>query len=145
MVILMISKYIPLSYPLGLDWDSISECVQWMVPFVNVAKKVPVKLKNFKKVAAEDRHNIQTHTNYLDMLVSGLWMCSLGSWVHYTSLVLRQLSGQSTSLLAPGLAHLSEWVPNHQSCYKQHVIYPNVARPWANTCTTSIGEEFIRE
>uniref|UniRef100_A0A8C8AGV3 Cyclin E2 n=1 Tax=Otus sunia TaxID=257818 RepID=A0A8C8AGV3_9STRI len=52
----------------GLDWDSISECVEWMVPFVSVAKKVPVKLKNFKKVAAEDRHNIQTHTNYLDML-----------------------------------------------------------------------------
>ncbi|KAJ7413277.1 G1/S-specific cyclin-E2 [Willisornis vidua] len=52
----------------GLDWDSISECVEWMVPFVNVAKKFPVKLKNFKKVAAEDRHNIQTHTNYLDML-----------------------------------------------------------------------------
>ncbi|KAM9200281.1 G1/S-specific cyclin-E2 [Mergus octosetaceus] len=52
----------------GLDWDSISECVEWMVPFVNVARKVPVKLKNFKKVAAEDRHNIQTHTNYLDML-----------------------------------------------------------------------------
>lgn len=76
---LMISKYIPAFYPLGLDWDSISECVQWMVPFVNVAKKVPVKLKNFKKVAAEDRHNIQTHTNYLDMLVGGLWMCTLGS------------------------------------------------------------------
>ncbi|KAF1486943.1 G1/S-specific cyclin-E2, partial [Megadyptes antipodes antipodes] len=52
----------------GLDWDSISECVEWMVPFVSVAKKVPVKLKNFKKVAVEDRHNIQTHTNYLDML-----------------------------------------------------------------------------
>lgn len=69
---LMVSKYIPVFCPLGLDWDSISECVQWMVPFVNVAKKVPVKLKNFKKVAAEDRHNIQTHTNYLDMLVSGL-------------------------------------------------------------------------
>ncbi|RLW13412.1 hypothetical protein DV515_00000414 [Chloebia gouldiae] len=56
----------------GLDWDSISECVQWMVPFVNVAKKVPVKLKNFKKVAVEERHNIQTHTNYLDMLVVDL-------------------------------------------------------------------------
>ncbi|KAM9387385.1 G1/S-specific cyclin-E2 [Phaethornis superciliosus] len=52
----------------GLDWDSISECVEWMVPFVNVAKKISVKLKNFKKIAVEDRHNIQTHTNYLDML-----------------------------------------------------------------------------
>ncbi|KAH0617553.1 hypothetical protein JD844_015934 [Phrynosoma platyrhinos] len=52
----------------GLDWDSIAECVEWMEPFVRVAKKYPVKLKNFKKIAAEDRHNIQTHTNYLDML-----------------------------------------------------------------------------
>lgn len=52
----------------GLDWDSISECVEWMVPFVNVARKVSVKLKHFKKVAVEDCHNIQTHTNYLDML-----------------------------------------------------------------------------
>ncbi|XP_042319194.1 G1/S-specific cyclin-E2 isoform X1 [Sceloporus undulatus] len=52
----------------GLDWESIAECVEWMEPFVRVAKKYPVKLKNFKKIAAEDRHNIQTHTNYLDML-----------------------------------------------------------------------------
>ncbi|EMP28329.1 G1/S-specific cyclin-E2 [Chelonia mydas] len=52
----------------GLDWDSISECVEWMVPFVRVARKAAVKLKSFKKVAVEDRHNIQTHTNYLDML-----------------------------------------------------------------------------
>lgn len=79
----MISKYTTVFYPPGLDWDSISECVEWMVPFANVAKKVPVKLKNFKKVAVEDRHNIQTHTNYLDMLVGGLWSC-FGSWEHIT-------------------------------------------------------------
>uniref|UniRef100_A0A670K6W1 Cyclin E2 n=1 Tax=Podarcis muralis TaxID=64176 RepID=A0A670K6W1_PODMU len=52
----------------GLEWDSIAECVEWLKPFLKVAKKSPVKLKNFKKIAAEDRHNIQTHTNYLDML-----------------------------------------------------------------------------
>ncbi|XP_060099466.1 G1/S-specific cyclin-E2 isoform X4 [Heteronotia binoei] len=52
----------------GLDWNSISECVEWMKPFVTVSKKAPVKLKNFKRIAAENRHNIQTHTNYLDML-----------------------------------------------------------------------------
>lgn len=75
----MSSKYRTVLCPLGLDWDSISECVEWMVPFVAVAKKAPVKLKNFKKVAVEDRHNIQTHTNYLDMLVSGLWAHSSGS------------------------------------------------------------------
>lgn len=80
-------------YPTGLDWDSISECVEWMVPFVNVARKVPVKLKNFKKVAAEDRHNIQTHTNYLDMLVGGLAVYS----VHYTPLVLRHLTVQTAT------------------------------------------------
>lgn len=74
-------------YPTGLDWDSISECVEWMVPFVNVARKVPVKLKNFKKVAVEDRHNIQTHTNYLDMLVGGLAVYR----GHCTPLVLRHL------------------------------------------------------
>ncbi|XP_032619809.1 G1/S-specific cyclin-E2 [Chelonoidis abingdonii] len=52
----------------GLDWNSISECVEWMDPFVRVARKAPVKMKSFKKVAVEDKHNIQTHTNYLEML-----------------------------------------------------------------------------
>ncbi|KAM9099519.1 G1/S-specific cyclin-E2 isoform X1 [Sarcophilus harrisii] len=53
----------------GLDWDNISECVEWMVPFARVVKGgPPVKLKVFKKISVEDRHNIQTHTNYLAML-----------------------------------------------------------------------------
>ncbi|XP_021118323.1 G1/S-specific cyclin-E2 isoform X3 [Heterocephalus glaber] len=53
----------------GLEWDNISECVDWMVPFVRVVKSAsPVKLKTFKKIPVEDRHNIQTHTNYLAML-----------------------------------------------------------------------------
>ncbi|XP_069477483.1 G1/S-specific cyclin-E2 isoform X2 [Ambystoma mexicanum] len=52
----------------GLEWNCISECVHFMEPFYNIVKGVPVKVKTFKKVAAEDRHNIQTHTNYLDML-----------------------------------------------------------------------------
>ncbi|CAO2581110.1 G1/S-specific cyclin-E2 [Lemmus lemmus] len=53
----------------GLEWEDISECVDWMVPFVSVVKSVsPVKLKTFKKIAMEDRHNIQTHTNYLALL-----------------------------------------------------------------------------
>ncbi|ELV14192.1 G1/S-specific cyclin-E2 [Tupaia chinensis] len=56
----------------GLEWDNISECVDWMVPFVSVVKNTtPVKLKTFKKILMEDRHNIQTHTNYLAMLVKG--------------------------------------------------------------------------
>ncbi|XP_070078458.1 G1/S-specific cyclin-E2 isoform X8 [Equus przewalskii] len=53
----------------GLEWDNISECVDWMVPFVSVVKSTsPVKLKIFKKISMEDGHNIQTHTNYLAML-----------------------------------------------------------------------------
>lgn len=64
----------------GLDWESISKCVEWMRPFVKVARKAPVKLKNFKKIAVEDRHNVQTHTNYLDMLVSKLLI--LYKWLH---------------------------------------------------------------
>ncbi|XP_056378438.1 G1/S-specific cyclin-E2 [Hyla sarda] len=53
----------------GLEWESISECVQWMAPFLRVVQRnPPPKLKSFKKVAEEGRHNIQTHTNYLDML-----------------------------------------------------------------------------
>ncbi|XP_032465652.1 G1/S-specific cyclin-E2 isoform X2 [Phocoena sinus] len=53
----------------GLEWDNISECVDWMVPFVSIVKSTsPVKLKVFKKISMEDRHNIQTHTNYLAML-----------------------------------------------------------------------------
>ncbi|XP_053414961.1 G1/S-specific cyclin-E2 isoform X2 [Nycticebus coucang] len=53
----------------GLEWDNISECVDWMVPFVSVVKSTsPLKLKTFKKIPMEDRHNIQTHTHYLAML-----------------------------------------------------------------------------
>ena len=59
---------------LGLEWDNISECVDWMVPFVSVVKSTcPAKLKIFKKISMEDRHNIQTHTNYLAMLVCFLY------------------------------------------------------------------------
>lgn len=56
---------------LGLTWDSISSCVCWMAPFVRTVNEFgQPKLKDFKKVAAEDRHNIQTHVDYLSMLVS---------------------------------------------------------------------------
>ncbi|XP_077127053.1 G1/S-specific cyclin-E2 [Ranitomeya variabilis] len=53
----------------GLEWESISACVQWMAPFFRVVQRnPPLKLKSFKKVAEDSRHNIQTHTNYLHML-----------------------------------------------------------------------------
>ncbi|XP_069777931.1 G1/S-specific cyclin-E2 isoform X2 [Narcine bancroftii] len=53
----------------GLQWDSISTCFNWMVPFAKTLNEGdPVKLRDFKHAATEDRHNIQTHTKYLDML-----------------------------------------------------------------------------
>ncbi|CAI9624036.1 unnamed protein product, partial [Staurois parvus] len=53
----------------GLNWENISQCVCWMSPFARVVQSnPPVKLKAFKKVSVEDRHNIQTHLNYLDLL-----------------------------------------------------------------------------
>ncbi|XP_062848171.1 G1/S-specific cyclin-E2 [Trichomycterus rosablanca] len=53
----------------GLTWDSISSCVQWMAPFVRTVNEYDQpKLKEFKKVAADDWHNIQTHVDYLAML-----------------------------------------------------------------------------
>ncbi|CAM4703422.1 unnamed protein product [Leuciscus chuanchicus] len=53
----------------GLTWDSISSCVRWMNPFVRTVREWPSpQLKDFKKVAAEDRHNTQTHMDYLAML-----------------------------------------------------------------------------
>lgn len=98
------SKCITVFSPVGLDWDSISECVEWMVPFVNVARKVSVKLKHFKKVAVEDCHNIQTHTNYLDMLVGGLQSCALYS---PSSEVLKALQADGVSM--PHLVVLAFW------------------------------------
>ncbi|XP_061111422.1 G1/S-specific cyclin-E2 [Conger conger] len=53
----------------GLTWDSIVSCVNWMTPFVRTVSACDaVRLKDFRKVAAEDRHNIQTHVDYLAML-----------------------------------------------------------------------------
>lgn len=53
----------------GLDWESIAECVQWMTPYATAARRSPpVELQMIKKVLPDDLHNIQTHTNYLEML-----------------------------------------------------------------------------
>ncbi|KAI1885500.1 hypothetical protein AGOR_G00204330 [Albula goreensis] len=53
----------------GLSWDRIVGCVDWMTPFVRtVSEGEAVRLKDFSKVAADDRHNIQTHVDYLAML-----------------------------------------------------------------------------
>lgn len=66
-----IAAHVCLVLVLGLTWDSISSCVRWMAPFVRAVNEYgQPKLKDFKKVAAEDRYNIQTHVDYLSMLVS---------------------------------------------------------------------------
>ncbi|XP_071378854.1 G1/S-specific cyclin-E2-like [Centroberyx affinis] len=53
----------------GLSWDVIEPCVDWMAPFVEtVARCGTVELKDFVKIKPDDRHNIQTHTDYMSML-----------------------------------------------------------------------------
>ncbi|XP_048452113.1 G1/S-specific cyclin-E2 [Rhincodon typus] len=53
----------------GLEWDSISACFNWMVPFAKTLNEGdPLKLRDFKQVADDERHNIQTHTKYLELL-----------------------------------------------------------------------------
>lgn len=42
-----------------------------MTPFMRTVSACPrAELKDFKKVTSDDRHNIQTHVDYLAMLVS---------------------------------------------------------------------------
>ncbi|KAM3838295.1 G1/S-specific cyclin-E2-like, partial [Diretmus argenteus] len=53
----------------GLTWDSVAPCVRWMSPFMDTLRQQPrAQLKNFPKVKPDDRHNIQTHVDYLDFL-----------------------------------------------------------------------------
>uniref|UniRef100_A0A8B9H8R0 Cyclin E2 n=1 Tax=Astyanax mexicanus TaxID=7994 RepID=A0A8B9H8R0_ASTMX len=55
----------------GLTWEAVEGCVNWMAPFVETMMGYEgAKLKNFAKVTSDDRHNIQTHADYLSMLVS---------------------------------------------------------------------------
>ena len=55
----------------GLTWESVSPCVRWMSPFMDTLRsEAKPQLKNFPKVDASERHNIQTHVTYLDLLVS---------------------------------------------------------------------------
>uniref|UniRef100_A0A672G7R6 Cyclin E2 n=1 Tax=Salarias fasciatus TaxID=181472 RepID=A0A672G7R6_SALFA len=53
----------------GLTWENVSECYRWMNPFMQALESEPKpQLKSFPKVRSDDRHNIQTHVLYLDML-----------------------------------------------------------------------------
>lgn len=57
--------------PSGLTWESVAPCVRWMSPFMDTLRsELQPQIKNFPKVKADDRHNIQTHVTYLDLLVS---------------------------------------------------------------------------
>uniref|UniRef100_A0A8C2Q972 Cyclin E2 n=1 Tax=Cyprinus carpio TaxID=7962 RepID=A0A8C2Q972_CYPCA len=55
----------------GLKWEAIETCVNWMAPFVEITMCYEsARLREFVQVPSEDRHNIQTHVDYLCMLVS---------------------------------------------------------------------------
>ncbi|XP_041665181.1 G1/S-specific cyclin-E2-like isoform X2 [Cheilinus undulatus] len=53
----------------GLSKDAIQPCVNWMAPSVELMSQSDKMMgRDFVKVKEEDRHNIQTHTDYLTML-----------------------------------------------------------------------------
>ncbi|XP_051992484.1 G1/S-specific cyclin-E2-like [Xyrauchen texanus] len=53
----------------GLKWEAVESCVNWMAPFVETMLSYEnPQLKDFVKVSSDDRHNIQTHVDYLSML-----------------------------------------------------------------------------
>ncbi|XP_003977729.3 G1/S-specific cyclin-E2 isoform X1 [Takifugu rubripes] len=53
----------------GLTWESVAPCVRWMTPFMDTLRaEATPQLKDFPKVKADDRHNIQTHVSYLELL-----------------------------------------------------------------------------
>ncbi|XP_074539629.1 G1/S-specific cyclin-E2 [Halichoeres trimaculatus] len=53
----------------GLTWESVAPCVRWMSPFMDALRsEATPQLKSFPRVKADDRHNIQTHVSYLDLL-----------------------------------------------------------------------------
>ncbi|XP_070777424.1 G1/S-specific cyclin-E2-like [Enoplosus armatus] len=53
----------------ALSKDTTGLCVNWMAPFVeSVGRFGRATLKDFPRIKTEDRHNIQTHTDYMTML-----------------------------------------------------------------------------
>ncbi|KAL6460370.1 hypothetical protein MHYP_G00303360 [Metynnis hypsauchen] len=62
----------------GLTWEAVESCVNWMAPFIETMTGYEsAKLKDFSKVSSEDRHNIQTHANYLSMLHEAQQKCTI--------------------------------------------------------------------
>uniref|UniRef100_A0A3Q3X6D0 Uncharacterized protein n=1 Tax=Mola mola TaxID=94237 RepID=A0A3Q3X6D0_MOLML len=57
----------------GLSKDATQPCVNWMAPFVETVGLLGrAAVREFSSVKTEDKHNIQTHTDYMSMLVSVL-------------------------------------------------------------------------
>lgn len=53
----------------GLSKEVLQPCLNWMVPFAAAVQQFgKAPLKDFQDIKPEDRHNIQTHTDYLSML-----------------------------------------------------------------------------
>ncbi|XP_044028754.1 G1/S-specific cyclin-E2 [Siniperca chuatsi] len=53
----------------GLSKDAIHLCVNWMAPFVeSVGCFGRATMRDLTRIKTEDRHNIQTHTDYMTML-----------------------------------------------------------------------------
>ncbi|XP_056273769.1 G1/S-specific cyclin-E2-like [Pseudoliparis swirei] len=56
----------------GLPRDALQRCVDWMAPFVESVNGFGgAPLKDFVGVKEEDRHDVQTHTDYMSMLDAG--------------------------------------------------------------------------
>uniref|UniRef100_A0A665T981 Cyclin E2 n=1 Tax=Echeneis naucrates TaxID=173247 RepID=A0A665T981_ECHNA len=52
----------------GLSRDAIQPCINWMAPFVeSMSRFGRATIRDFSKIN-DDRHNIQTHTDYMSML-----------------------------------------------------------------------------
>ncbi|KAL4613621.1 G1/S-specific cyclin-E1 isoform X2 [Arapaima gigas] len=57
----------------GYQWVDMERCVKWMVPFaMSIRETGSSQLKLFKGIAADDMHNIQVHTSYLQLLERAL-------------------------------------------------------------------------
>lgn len=55
----------------GLSKDATQPCINWMTPFVEAARcSGRATLREFSSVKTDDKHNFQTHADYMSMLVS---------------------------------------------------------------------------
>ena len=58
-------------FSVGYELCDIEDCVKWMVPFAVAIKEMgSTTVKHFRGIPAEDLHNIQTHINSFELLVS---------------------------------------------------------------------------